>query len=488
MPPEGTRHTLAVVDVTEDLLRQHTSLDAAARDRVQNVTANLQLLADMSYADVTLYCRLRLSDDVVAVSEARPSTAGSLKPESDLGRIRPVEELAAVGKAFAAAKPSHGLRATRVRGLTVSELAVPIMQEGEVVAVMLRELNRSLAHRAGDMERAYMDIADRLTAMLSAAPIPGATETWYATTRAAGDGILRVDAQGTIAYASPNAVAIYRSLGLDENPQGRSFDSLGTDEAALAEAVQLGRASEKETYEHGLFVYKRAVPLIGEDGAQGALGIVRDVTDLRRRDQQLKVAEATIREVHHRVKNNLQTIASLLRLQARRAENREVQGALSEAVERISSMAVVHELLANTNEEAVDFRQVADQIVATVRKAIVAPEASIEVAVSGECDDVPAAKAASLALVLSELLHNALAHAFAGRPTGSIEVSVSREDDVIVLAVADDGIGLPKDFDAEASDGLGLQIVRTLATEDLGGTMSVERDHGTTVRVRVPAE
>jgi len=476
------------VDEVERLLKAHTSFDAAERERVANVAANLQLLADMSYSDVTLYVRERLSDEVVAVAEARPSTAGSLKPESDVGQPRPLTSIAAVEKAFASGTASHGLRATRVRGLSVAEFAVPIRHSGEVVAVILRELNRSLAKRAGEMERAYMDIAELLTQMLSERPIVGSTESAYATTRAAGDGIMRVDTEGVIAYASPNAVGIYRALGLDASPEGRRFDSLGTDEAALAEAVQLGRASEKETYEQGLFIYKRAVPLVDKETSQGALAIVRDVTDLRRREQQLKVAEATIREVHHRVKNNLQTIASLLRLQARRAGDEGVKGALAEAEERISSMAVVHELLANAEEEEVDFRQVAEQIVSTVRKAIVGPDAAIEVGVIGECGQVPAPKATSLALVLTELVHNALRHAFPGRSTGTIEVRLAREDGQITIAVADDGVGVPDTFDLSEPTGLGTQIVRTLTTEDLGGTVSVERDRGTRVIVRVPAE
>jgi two-component sensor histidine kinase len=473
---------------TQELLRGLTSLDEAARDRVENVAANLQLLADMGYADVTLYCLSRTPGEIVAVAEARPATAGSLKPDSDLGVPRPAASRAAVDKAFSTQAPAHGLRATRVRGLSVSELAVPVRHAGEVIAVILRELNQSLVKRAGEMEKAYLDIAQSLVAQLSEGPIVGSSDSSYATTRVAGDGIMRLDPDGRISYASPNAVAIYRSMGMDTSLVGERFDALGTDESALAEAVQLGRAAEKETYENGLFVYKRALPLEGRDGARGALAIVRDMTDLRRREQQLKVAEATIREVHHRVKNNLQTIASLLRLQARRAATEEVRGALAEAVERITSMAIVHELLANSADEAVDFRRVAEEIVSTVRQAIVAPDADIEIAVTGQCRQLPAPRATSLALVLTELVHNALRHAFKGRSTGSIEVRLGCPEGEIELTVADDGVGLPEGFDIEAAGGLGFQIVRTMAEEDLRGTVSLADDNGTTVTVRVPRE
>ena len=139
------------------------------------------------------------------------------------------------------------------------------------------------------------------------------------------------------------------------------------------------------------------------------------MTDARRREQEIKVKDATIREVHHRVKNNLQTIASLLRIQARRSDSDEARRALAEATERVSSMAVVHDLLAGSDEELVDFADAARTVVDLVRRGLVGELSGIEVHVEGQTGSVDAHTATSLALALAELVHNALEHGFAER-------------------------------------------------------------------------
>jgi two-component sensor histidine kinase len=218
----------------------------------------------------------------------------------------------------------------------------------------------------------------------------------------------------------------------------------------------------------------------------GALVLVEDVTEARRAEQEIKVKDATIREVHHRVKNNLQTIASLLRLQARRSETDEARRALAEATERVSSMAVVHELLSGSDEERVDFAQAAATVVGMVSEGLAGQDTHVEVKVQGTTGEVDAHTATSLALALAELVHNAIEHGFAGRDKGVLTVSMRRLAGELVLTVRDDGNGLPKGFDLDSSANLGLAIVRTVVQDDLRGTLSFTGGRGTTVTVRVP--
>ncbi len=218
----------------------------------------------------------------------------------------------------------------------------------------------------------------------------------------------------------------------------------------------------------------------------GALVLVEDVSEARRREQELKVKEATIREVHHRVKNNLQTIASLLRIQARRVGSQDAERALREATERVNSMAVVHELLSGSDEERIDFAQAADTVVDMVRQGLAGDGPSVTVHTEGSTGLVPANVATSLALVVAELAHNAIEHGLKGREEGSVTVAMRRVPGELVLAVRDDGAGLPTDFDPVADANLGLEIVRTIVEDDLRGTLSFSGIRGTTVTVRLP--
>jgi two-component sensor histidine kinase len=223
----------------------------------------------------------------------------------------------------------------------------------------------------------------------------------------------------------------------------------------------------------------------------GALVLVRDVTELRHRERELMTKDATIREIHHRVKNNLQTVAALLRLQARRTRAPEAREALEEAVRRVGSIAIVHETLSHTPEELVDFDDIA-QRVAAMAGEVSAPEARVSPVVDGRFGLLPGAVATPLALVLTELLQNALQHGMATGPgpvaAGSVLVRAACGPGKLTVSVADNGAGLPEGFTLDTHASLGLQIVRTLVEAELGGQLTIapRPGGGTSVRVSLP--
>jgi two-component sensor histidine kinase len=197
--------------------------------------------------------------------------------------------------------------------------------------------------------------------------------------------------------------------------------------------------------------------------------------------------DATIREIHHRVKNNLQTVAALLRLQARRSTAPEVRTALEESVRRVSSIALVHETLSQALDDAVAFDEIADKVMAMVGD-VASPDRAVATRRTGSAGLLPAAVATPLALVLAELLQNAAEHAFAGPRGGTIDVRLDRRPTGLRVEVVDDGGGLPEGFALDGSKRLGLQIVRTLVVGELGGAieMATNGAGGTSVVLDVP--
>jgi len=216
--------------------------------------------------------------------------------------------------------------------------------------------------------------------------------------------------------------------------------------------------------------------------------LVRDVTDLRRRDRELVTKDATIREIHHRVKNNLQTVAALLRLQARRIDALEAKDALEEAVRRVGSIAIVHETLSAAAHEEVGFDEIADRLGRMVTEVSATGE-RVRVERVGTFGVLSSDVATALAMVLTEVLQNAVEHGYAEEDTGRIEVSVSRLVGRMEVLVEDDGRGLPVGFDLDSSTNLGLSIVRTLVESELGGRLTVAAapsGTGTRVALDVP--
>ena len=244
--------------------------------------------------------------------------------------------------------------------------------------------------------------------------------------------------------------------------------------AALAAVLRFREPRESEVEAQGAVVLLRALPLVPAGEPRGALVLVRDVTEVRRRDRQIMGKDATIREIHHRVKNNLQTVAALLRMQARRMTDPAAQAALQESVRRVASIAVVHETLSLALDENVEFDAIADKVLAMCAE-VATTGAPVRVVRTGSFGILPAEVATPLSMVLTELVQNAVEHAYPDGRAGRIEVRVERAEDRLVVEVVDDGAGLPAGFDLQTSTRLGLQIVRTLVAGELGGASSACR-------------
>jgi len=324
----------------------------------------------------------------------------------------------------------------------------------------------------------------------------------HADTPRVGDGFLRVDEQGRVVYASPNALSVYRRLGHSGDLDGLRLTDvtrelvparLRPDEETLS-AVLGGRANrDAEIGTESVSLIVRAIPLRPVGELIGALVLVRDVTDLRRRDRELVTKDATIREIHHRVKNNLQTVAALLRLQARRMDSADAKAALEEAVRRVGSIAIVHEILSQAVEETVAFDDVADRLgrmVADVGSLGGGPRVRRE----GSFGVLPSETATTVAMVLTELLQNAVEHGYPaaeGESAGQIVVTAERAEDRLRFTVDDDGRGLPPGFDMEGSTTLGLSIVGTLVESELGGRLELgpsPSGRGTRAEIDVPIQ
>ncbi|MDO8964585.1 MAG: histidine kinase N-terminal domain-containing protein [Coriobacteriia bacterium] len=461
--------------------RPHTPDDDALQEHLANVAENLQLVADMGYGDVALAVR---SPDGAArvVADARPMTAVAAVAFSRVGRTLSAHDEPEAYRALREGIVVLGERRRTTRGITYATSAYPV--GNPILGVLVRDLTLQVVDAPGTMETQFMALCDDLLAMLCRGPLVAVdTGRPFSTTRRAGDGVMRIGDSGRVVYASPNAVNIMRLAGVEGSLTGTDVALLPGGAAAVGSVLGSAGALETEIGAGGRILLYRTIAL-----HQGAAVLVEDITEARRREAELKVKEATIREVHHRVKNNLQTIASLLRIQARRSGSPEAARALEEAVERVGSMAVVHEMLSASTDETVDFAVAAHTVVDQVRQGLAGRSGGISVQVEGSTGDVQASTATSLALVTAELVHNAIEHGLGAGSKGTVTVSMRRLPDELFLQVRDDGIGLPEGFDAVRSGNLGLAIVRTIVEDDLRGTLTFGTGRGTTVTIRVPAE
>ncbi|MEU6131993.1 histidine kinase N-terminal domain-containing protein [Saccharopolyspora sp. NPDC047091] len=487
-----------------DLLAEHTGLSGAAADHLQLVVAEWQLLSDLSFADFLLWVPIgpegATEDRFLCVAQARPTTAPTAHPEDVVSTEVTPEEHPQLRRAALEGRICREEDPRWHLGVPVRRETIPVKLEQEIVAVLSRDTNLAVPRVPSPLEISYLGSAADLCQMIADGtfPTPEPAPDVHTSPRV-GDGLVRVDASGTVVFASPNALSAYHRMGhaadlvgVQLAPLTRSLlsDPFDADEVAqrVRRAVSGEPSMRMEAEAKGATVLFRALPLQPRGQVAGALVLVRDVTEVKRRDRALMSKDATIREIHHRVKNNLQTVAALLRLQSRRTGNSEARLALDESVRRVTSIALVHETLSMSVDERVDLDDVVDRVIPMMSDVAVA-ETGVKVSREGRFGVVSAELATPLVMVLTELVQNAFEHAFPEGTGGEVVVQAERSARWLDVVISDDGQGLPKGFSLERAERLGLQIVRTLVESELRGSLSLRgrgRQRGTEAVLRVP--
>lgn len=459
------------------------------------------MLADLCFADLLLYGQSP-DDTWVVLGQVRPATAQTLYLADWVGaRANDSEDLVldqvlVSGHEAESDVVIEGIpNASRMR-------AIPVRREGRIIAVLTREWSERVGRQLGELERTYLGMFERFAAMIAEGAFPFASSATSSTgAPRVGDGVLVLDSEARVQYASPNAVSALHRVGITANAIGLRLAELGFHDKPVREAFDTACPVIDEFDQTPEIAFSvRSIPVLAQGNVTGGVLLLRDVSELRRRDRMILSRDATIQEIHHRVKNNLQTISSLLRLQARRLESAEAKEAIAESVRRIRTIALVHETLSRETGEDVSFSDIVRPLARLAEDGLQSPDRPVRFIVQGDGGRLPAIIATPLSVVLTELLQNAVDHAF-GKQAGVVVVQLFNSGSHVTITVVDDGDGLPEGFVLENATGLGLSIVRTLVTTELGGTISMrsataadmaaaglpeESVPGTLVELRVP--
>lgn len=466
---------------TGDICTKITELEPEQIDVLEQIAYNLQPVTDVAHADLTIYCQASDKNFLVIVAQAKPQTMHAANERMLLGQTVAAAEEPLVLKTLQSGMSIVGVREMDVGTEPLEQETFPIMdRQGQVIAAVSMERNRM--HFRQDRSDVLSETVKRFLHTLAHEPIYRDARFLPITAR---DGIVIVDERGVIIFANAVASSIYKLLGVG-HLLGRKVTDRHVNERFVIKAFSKKEYLEQE-YSYGDFIlFKRAIPLLAYGRPERIILIVSDVTEVRKKEKELLVKQAVIQEIHHRVKNNLQTIASLLRLQARRSGSQLVKDALQESINRILSIAVVHEFLSQQDSESINIREVTKNILDLVIQNMLEPGFNIQTVLNGKDIILPSERAVSVALVINELVSNSVEHGFKGRSEGSITVDILEREKDYYIEVRDDGVGLPEDFSIAASRSLGLQIVQKLVKDDLGGELIMTGSFGTTAAILMP--
>ena len=481
-----------------DMIRENPGLGPGDAEWLHLLVGDWQMIADLSFADLVLWFPAKTGEGHVALAHVRPSTSHTMFHADFVGeRIQPELE-----PLVQAAWKSQNIERSQETKIWSPEMAmrveaIPMVRNGRTLAVITSHMDLSSSRMPSRLELTYRQCAYDLLKMGTLGLWPDFASPTGSRRGAprVGDGLLRLDVDGIVQYASPNGVSAFRRLGDGESLEGRSLAEVTTgllkDRRMVDESLPLvvtGRMPWRTEIEsRGVSLSLRAIPL--RDGSErfGALVLCRDVSELRRREQELVTKDATIREIHHRVKNNLQTVAALLRMQSRRMHSEEGKQGLEQAMRRVATIALVHETLSQGLAQNVDFDELIERQF-RLSAEVASPSQRVRTEKEGAFGELPSDFATPLALVINELVTNAVEHGLQDQG-GTVWLMANRfknksGDDALIVKIADDGVGLPE---GNIAEGLGLQIVRTLVTSELGGTIdwSTREGGGTVVELQM---
>jgi two-component sensor histidine kinase len=469
-----------------ELISENSSLKANEVEHLSELVAEWRLLADLSFADLLLWLPIRRDEKSwpeghLAIAQIRPTTAATVFTEDLVGTSinwgqRPlVDQALSEGEIVRDAKPEQ------VGQIVIKEETIPVILNGKILAVISRHRNADLMRQPSKLELNYREIAHKIYKMVAEGNFPIRNSLYSSeSSPRVGDGLIRLDVNGTIFFASPNARSALSRVGFQKELEGENLgvvfsnlnkgDTQPTDESW--QTMLNGKSLRRTEYESQSAVLDiLVIPLTEGSDRIGAIVLIHNITELRNRDRALLTKDATIKEIHHRVKNNLQTVSALLRLQSRRVTDPIASSALDEAVRRVASIALVHETLSNQSSEFVEFDLVLEQI---IKNALDLNPRPIGYKKIGEFGSFDSKTATALSLVITELIHNALEHGLS--ETGDqLTVEISKNGNQYLVSVCDNGSGLPKEFNIEKSANLGLQIANTLTKNELNGSINLVR-------------
>jgi len=457
------------VSIIEQLCRKYTDLTDEEIPTIEMISSFLQPIANLEDADMFIDCPGR-DGDAIVVAEAKPSDVPSSYKKTVVGMLAKQENEPAVARTFRLGVSTKQMKAiTQENGMTIQTVE-PIRHGTHIIGVLIQERRvdeqREVSERIHFSQQSYERIANALAHMASEG-------NWL--TECIDEALLMVGHNGVVTFRNTLAKELYKTLGYVDDVLGQPYKNVRLEQSENNIKELDGYSFVEATVGRRVLNIRR-IELNTSDVAFAI--IIQDETWRREQEQALILKSVAIKEMHHRVKNNLQTIASLLHLQMRRTDNDETKEVLGESMNRILSIASTHELLAKSGVDEVMLGAVIDNIKSNTMRYFANPHCMLNISLEGDDFKVDSDIATSVALVVNELLQNSFKYAFKDRAEGLVRIVIKHGDLYSQIQVIDDGSG----FDVQKTEGnrLGLSIVQTMVKDKLRGNLEIESGPGGT--------
>ncbi len=448
-----------------ELCYKYTNLTKEDIEIIESIDKTIQFIADSTGFDVFIDCPTSNINEAIVVAEAKPTDYTSLYREKVVGKLALRQNEPAVLRAIDVGRAGRDIKGITQEQIKVKQSVEPIRNsDGKVIAILIIEKDVTKDLYNDRKIEILAEANEELTSQIAEKYEKDSYITYYVN-----DAILIFDENGILKFKNPEADLIYKRLCYNEDILGMSFMNLSLSDMLFKDIISNKSVDTFDVEVAGMCLQVKHI--VQSNKALNLVVIIKDVTDMKQKEKELILKSVAIKEIHHRVKNNLQTIASLLRLQCRRIDSKEFHDAMNESINRILSIAVTHEILAKEGIDEVGIKEVINRIKSSMLGFEKEGSLDLNIIVLGDDIRLGSDNATSIALVVNELIQNSIKHAFQGRKEGKITINVEEGNSYSTIAISDNGIG----FNVEKvySNSLGLMIVRSLVNEKLEGNLNI---------------
>ncbi|WBW94902.1 sensor histidine kinase [Oceanirhabdus sp. W0125-5] len=448
-----------------ELCYMYTNLSDGDITKLEHISEVLPFIANLAEADVFIDCPTIDTNEAIVVAEAKPSNHYSMYKNSVVGQLALRENEPAALRTLEIGMPTRDLKALTQECMNVRQTVEPIKNDNDrTIGVLIIE--KDLTEKNSDNKNIEL-FAE--TSKLLGNKIHNNSNNEGNITYHIDDAIIIFDENGVVRFVNPVAEKLYEKLGYRDKLLGMDFDNISLDNKLLHEICGKSQFDSSEVNIGNLTLQVKYI--FQNSKVLNLVMLIKDITDMKQKEKELILKSVAIKEIHHRVKNNLQTIASLLRLQSRRIDNTQIKNALDESMNRILSIAATHEILAQEGIDEVDIKEVIQQIKYSLSRCFNIGNDKINIIVEGDGFKIDSDKSTSIALIVNELLQNSLKYAFEERKGGEINIKIQKGKVYSSISVVDNGMGFNTDLISNKS--LGLNIVKALVKDKLHGKFNI---------------
>lgn len=456
------------------LCKEFTALSGEDIQILERLAEEIPYTANLTDTDIFIDALTHNGEDAIVLAWAKPQKATSLYKRSVVSEIATAKSEPAVFRTFHTQEPCRDLRGISQEGIHIAQTVVPIFNRlSRIIGVLIMEKDITKDLEKEEHVELLSETAERLSSTLVfLSATESSFEDWL------GSGVFILEKQGKITYVNYAAAQMYKNI-MGSDPLGQDFFFKLLNCESLDSVIERLKNPSEITILQNTYLFQ-SHPLFSYGDMNGCVVSYQDITNLRRKEQELNAQSTIIREIHHRVKNNLQSVASLLRLQARRSNSDLVQTEFAASINRIMTIATVHEVFALQSWDKIDLIELSQRLMQGLVESFLPPEHEVETIVEGDQLFLSSKQAVPLALVINELLTNSFKYGVSQVKKGELKMSISESNDILQVTVEDNGPGFASTSVPEKSKHLGLQIVDSLIRDQLGGIFTIKRIDGMT--------